>query len=379
MGQQSRGAQDFGHMTMQVSLQHAFDGFALDVAFEVPAGVTALFGPSGSGKSSVIKAVAGLMRPERGLIRAGDQVLLDTNKGINLPPHRRRIGCVFQDDRLFPHLTVRQNLVYGRWFSSDKGGVSFDQVVDMLGIAPLLARRPQTLSGGERQRVAIGRALLSNPQILAMDEPLAALDEARKAEILPYLEHLRDQTQIPILYVSHSVSEITRLAGTVVVLGKGRVLKAGPVATVFSDPNLSPWLGGVREAGSVITATVAAQDGDGLTRLHTSAGPLWLPRVDAAIGAALRVRIAAQDVMLAVQRPEGISALNILPAAVVALRMGDGPGAMVQLRLGEDLLLARITRRSAVQLGLAVGSPVFAVLKSVAVAPGDIGAPPITP
>ena len=366
-------------MTVQVSLQHAFDAFALDVAFEVPAGVTALFGPSGAGKSSVIKAVAGLMRPDRGVIRAGDQVLLDTDKGINLPPHRRRIGCVFQDDRLFPHLTVRQNLSYGRWFSPDKGGVSFDQDVAMLGIAPLLARRPQTLSGGERQRVAIGRALLSNPQILAMDEPLAALDEARKAEILPYLEHLRDQTQIPILYVSHSVSEITRLAGTVVVLGKGRVLKAGPVAEVFSDPNLSPWLGGVREAGSVITATVAAQEHDGLTRLHTSAGPLWLPRVDAAIGAALRVRIAAQDVMLAVQRPEGISALNILPATVVALRMGDGPGAMVQLRLGEDLLLARITRRSAMHLGLTVGSPVFAVLKTVAVAPGDIGAPPITP
>ena len=366
-------------MTMQVSLQHAFDAFELDVAFELPAGVTALFGPSGAGKSSVIKAVAGLMRPDRGVIRAGDQVLLDTDKGINLPPHRRRIGCVFQDDRLFPHLTVRQNLSYGRWFSPDKGGVSFDQVVAMLGIAPLLARRPQTLSGGERQRVAIGRALLSNPQILAMDEPLAALDEARKAEILPYLEHLRDQTQIPILYVSHSVSEITRLAGTVVVLGKGRVLKAGPVAEVFSDPNLSPWLGGVREAGSVITATVAAQEHDGLTRLHTSAGPLWLPRVDAAIGAALRVRIAAQDVMLAVQRPEGISALNILPATVVALRMGDGPGAMVQLRLGEDLLLARITRRSAMHLGLTVGSPVFAVLKTVAVAPGDIGAPPMTP
>ncbi len=366
-------------MTMQVSLQHRFAGFALDVAFDVPAGVTALFGPSGSGKSSVIKALAGLMRPDRGRISVGGQVLLDTDQRICLPPHRRRIGCVFQDDRLFPHLSVRQNLLYGRWFSPDKGGVSFEAVVDMLGIAPLLARRPQTLSGGERQRVAIGRALLSNPQILAMDEPLAALDEARKAEIMPYLEHLRDQTQIPIVYVSHSVSEITRLAGSVVVLGKGQVLKTGPVAAVFSDPNLTPWLGGVREAGSVISAKVAAQDGDGLTRLETSAGPLWLPKVDAALGASLRVRIAAQDVMIALQKPHGISALNILPATVVALRMGDGPGAMVQLRLGEDLLLARITQRSAVQLGLAVGAPVFAVLKSVAVAPGDIGAPPITP
>lgn len=360
-------------MTLSVALTHAFPGFTLDVAFEAEAGVTALFGPSGSGKSTIINAVAGLLRPEAGRIASGTLVLLDTATGISLPPQRRRIGYVFQDDRLFPHLNVGQNLLYGRWFAPKEPGVSFDRVLQMLDVAPLLNRRPGTLSGGERQRVAIGRALLTNPQILLMDEPLAALDDARKAEILPYIEQLRDSTAIPILYVSHSVSEITRLAGRVVLLDAGRILRSGTVAEVFSDPSLVTSVG-LREAGSVIPARVAAQDDDGLTRLHTSAGPIWLPRINAAIGAQVRVRIAAQDVMLALARPEGISALNILPAKVAALRMGEGPGAIVQLRVGDDLLLARITRRSATNLNLAVGVELFAVLKSVAVAPGDVGA-----
>ncbi len=360
-------------MTLTVALTHHFPGFTLDVAFDAPAGVTALFGPSGSGKSTIINAVAGLLRPDIGRIISGAGVLLDTGRGIALAPHARRIGYVFQDARLFPHLNVRQNLGYGRWFTPQAKGAAFDDVVAMLDISPILTRRPATLSGGERQRVAIGRALLANPQILLMDEPLAALDEARKAEILPYIEQLRDQTKIPILYVSHSVSEIARLAVFVVLLGAGRVLRTGTVAEVFSDPNMVNAVG-LREAGSVIDAQVVAQDEDGLTRLQTSAGPLWLPRINAAIGVTVRVRIAAQDVMLATERPQGISALNILPATVVALRIGDGPGAIVQLHAGQDLLLARITRRSATALDLAVGKPVFAVLKSVAVAPGDIGA-----
>lgn len=362
-------------MTLSVALAHRFKGFTLDLAFEAGPGVTALFGPSGSGKSTVINAVAGLLRPERGRITNGERVLLDTAQAVTLPAHRRRIGYVFQDDRLFPHLNVRQNLAYGRWFAPKAEGVSFDRVVAMLDIAPLLSRRPATLSGGERQRVAIGRALLANPQILLMDEPLAALDEARKAEILPYIEHLRDSMAIPILYVSHSVSEITRLAGRVVLIGAGRVLRAGTVAEVFSDPSIVTAVG-LREAGSILSARVEAQEDDGLTRLMSSAGPIWLPRVNAAIGAEVRVRIAAQDIILSNTRPEGLSALNILPATVTALRMGEGPGAIVQMRLGADLILARVTRRSAANLALQVGSPVFAVLKSVSVAPGDIGAKP---
>lgn len=359
-------------MTLSLRLSHRFAGFELDLAFEAGPGVTALFGRSGAGKTSVIQAVAGLLRPDQGRITAGARVLLDTGLGQSLPPHRRRIGYVFQEARLFPHLTVRQNLLYGRWFAPGPGPDSFDRVVAMLDIAPLLARRPGALSGGEKQRVAIGRALLSAPQILLMDEPLAALDEARKAEILPYLEHLRDQTRIPILYVSHSVTEVARLAGQVILLEAGRILRAGSAAEVFSDPALVGSLG-LREAGSVIMATIAGHEDDGLTRLQSSAGPLWLPRVAAPPGARVRVRIAAQDIILARGRPSGLSALNILPAEVVALRLGEGPGVLVQLRLGEDLLLARLTRRSAQALQLAPGAEVFAVLKSVAVAPSDIG------
>ena len=367
-------------MTLSVRLRHAFAGFALDVAFDAPGGVTALFGRSGSGKTTVINAVAGLLRPDQGRIAVAGLVLLDTASGQNLPPHRRRLGYVFQDGRLFPHLTVRQNLLYGSWFAPKGDAVALERVVEMLGIGPLLTRRPAGLSGGEKQRVAIGRALLCNPRLLLMDEPLAALDDARKAEILPYLERLRDQTDVPILYVSHSVAEVVRLATTLVVLDAGRVLRAGPASVLMSDPDAAP-LFGVREAGAYLTARLVAQEADGLSRLDTAAGPLLLPRIDAAPGTLLRVRIHAQDVILSRTRPIGLSALNILPAVVTDLRRGDGPGAMVQLRAGQDLLLARITRRSAEAMGLAPGVEVYAILKSVAVARDDLGAavpPPFT-
>jgi len=363
-------------MTLSVRLQHAFGGFTLDVAFEAPAGVTALFGRSGSGKTTVINAVAGLLRPATGWVAVDGSVLLDTATGRNLPPHRRRMGCVFQEGRLFPHLTVRQNLLYGRWFApAPNEGVAFDRVVGMLGIGALLPRRPGALSGGEKQRVAIGRALLGNPRLLLMDEPLAALDEARKAEILPYLERLRDETGVPILYVSHSVAEVARLATTVVLIEGGRVLRAGPAGAVMADPDAAP-LFGVREAGALLTVRVAAQEADALTRLDCAAGPLLLPRIEAAVGTMLRVRIHAQDVILSRERPVGLSALNILPATVTALRIGEGPGALVQLDVGGDVLLARITRRSAEALSLAIGTPVFAILKSVSVARTDVGRGP---
>ena len=353
-------------MTLSVSLQHRFPGFTLDVAFDAPPGITALFGRSGSGKTTVVNAVAGLLRPDAGRIVADGVTLYDDK--INLPPHRRRLGYVFQEARLFPHLTVKANLTYGAYFAG--GPNSFDEITQLLALTQLLTRHPAALSGGEKQRVAIGRALLSNPRLLLMDEPLAALDDPRKAEILPYIERLRDR-RVPVLYVSHSVSEIARIADHVVVLDQGRILQQGPVAKVFSDPALAPHLG-LREAGSVIPAQIAAQDADGLTRLHISAGPIWLPRIEAPTGTTLRIRIAAQDVILSRERPTGLSALNILPATVASLRLGDGPGALIQLHLGHDLLLARITRRSAENLGLQPGTEVHAILKSVAIAPGDI-------
>jgi len=358
-------------MSLSVEIAHGFAGFALDVAFDAPPGVTALFGRSGSGKTTVVNAVAGLLMPDRGRIVAGGAVLFDRAGGVALPPHRRRLGYVFQDARLFPHLSVRQNLTYGQRFAP-AGGVGLDAVVEMLGIGALLERRPGALSGGEKQRVAIGRALLSNPRLLLMDEPLAALDEARKAEILPWIERLRDGTDIPILYVSHSMAEVARLATTLVVMDQGRIRAAGPVAEVLADPGLAPVLG-LREAGSILSARVVAQEEDGLTRLETAGGPVWLPRIEAAVGSALRVRIAAQDVIIARGRPEGISALNVLPAVVAAVRMGDGPGALVRLSVGGDALLVRITRRSAAALELREGVEVFAIVKSVSVAQADIG------
>lgn len=357
---------------LSVSLSHRFGGFALEVAFDAPPGVTALFGRSGSGKSSVVNAVAGLLRPDRGHIRLDDAVLMDSDRGVMLPPHRRRMGYVFQDGRLFPHLTVRQNLTYGRWFAPKRAGVAFDHVVDLLGIAPLLDRRPGALSGGEKQRVAIGRAILSNPRLLLMDEPLAALDEGRKAEILPYLERLRDELSLPILYVSHSLAEVARLATTVILMDAGRVTRQGPTAEVLSDPAAAPLLG-LREAGSILPARVLVHEGDGLSRLEVAGHPVWLPRLSVPVGTVVRLRILAQDVMLATDRPTGLSALNILPGVIEDIRIGDGPGAIIRLRVGTDALLVRVTRRSVAALALAQGQSVYAVIKAVSVAQGNIG------
>ncbi|AWD23288.1 molybdenum ABC transporter ATP-binding protein [Fuscovulum blasticum] len=360
-------------MMLSVALHHRFAGFTLDVRFDAPPGLTVLFGRSGAGKSTVVQAVAGLLRPDQGRVAVADMVLTDTARGVFLPPHRRRLGYVFQDSRLFPHLTVRQNLLYGRWFAPRAApAADFDRTVALLGIGPLLDRRPGALSGGERQRVALGRAFLAAPNLLLMDEPLAALDEERKAEIMPLIERLRDEARVPILYVSHSLPEVARLATTLILMDEGRVARQGPVAALLSDPAAAAALG-LREAGSLLTARLAAQDADGLSRLDHPAGPIWLPRVEAAPGTPLRLRLMAQDVMLALTRPVGISALNVLPATVRDIHAGQGPGTLVQLAIGPDLVLARITRRSAEALSLTPGQQIFAVLKAVSVAPGNIG------
>ncbi|WEF25958.1 molybdenum ABC transporter ATP-binding protein [Paracoccus sp. S3-43] len=358
-------------MMLSIALRHTFPGFTLNAAFDAPAGLTALFGRSGSGKTTIVNAVAGLLRPQSGRVAVGDAVLSDSDRGVFLPPHRRGLGYVFQDARLFPHLTVRQNLLYGHWFTARGRAPDLPRVVEMLGIGPLLPRRPAALSGGERQRVAIGRALLSHPRLLLMDEPLAALDQDRKDEILPYLERLRDRAGLPILYVTHSAAEVARLATTIVLVDQGRVTAAGPAAAMLSDPDVAPMLGRA-ETGAILTARVEGQDADGLTRLATDAGPLFLPRVAAPAGATLRLRIRAQDVMIATVPPQGISALNVIPATVRDLT-GTPGGVLVRLDAGGQAILSRITARSARMLNLAPGKPVHAVLKAVSVAPGTIG------
>ncbi len=358
---------------LEVAVRHAFDGFSLDAAFRAPPGVTVLFGRSGSGKTTIVNAVAGLLIPDTGRVTSGDWTLLDTDAGVRLKPHERRLGYIFQEGRLFPHLTVKQNLDYGGWFAPKYAPrEDLHKVVDLLGIGHLLDRRPGALSGGEKQRVAIGRALLSAPRLILADEPLAALDEARKAEILPYFERLRDEVNVPVLYVSHSASEVARLATTVVALDAGRVIAQGPASEILSDPAILPV--GAREAGAVLTARIVRHHDDGLTELDAHGLTLLLPRVTTAIGAQLRVRIAAHDVILSRHRPEGLSALNILPGVVHEVRPGGGPGAIVALDTKAGRVLARITQRSAKALGLAPGEPIHAIVKSVSIAPADIGA-----
>jgi len=364
---------------LSVAVGHRQGAFALSARFETPGGVTALFGRSGSGKTTLVNAIGGLLRPDRGRVALGDTVLLDTERGLFVPRHRRRIGIVFQEGRLFPHLSVRQNLLFGRWFAPrDEEGVDVGMVVDLLGIGPLLGRRPAGLSGGEKQRVAIGRALLSKPRLLLMDEPLAALDDQRKAEILPYIERLRDEAGVPIVYVSHSVAEVARLADTLVVLDRGRVSAAGPAADMLARLNVAP-LAEARDAGAVLDARVAAQDEHfGLTTLTTAAGTLRVPRIALSVGAMLRVQVPARDVMLSLGAPSRSSALNVFPAVVVEiLPAGDaaGPAAALRLDCNGVALLARVTRLSVVEMGLAPGVPVFAAIKSVALdtSPGAEG------
>ena len=360
-------------MSLDVDLRHRFPGLDLSVSFKAGPGVTALFGPSGAGKSSVVNAIAGLLRPGGGRIALEETVLFDAERGVHVPASQRRIGYVFQDGRLFPHMTVAANIGYGARFA--KGGLDRDEmrrVVDLLGLEALLHRRPNTLSGGEKQRVALARAWLSRPRLLLMDEPLAALDEPRKDEIFPYLERLRDVAQVPIVYVSHNLAEVARLADDLVVLQRGQVVLSGSAEAVLSDPKALP-LVGVREAGAILPARVAEHGADGLSRLTLSGGELLLPGVTAPEGSTIRLRVLAQDVLISRAAPEGLSSHNVLPVEVVALHRGMGPGVAVQLRAGQDVFLARITQRAATELGLQPGMTCFAILNATAIPRGSIG------
>ena len=361
---------------LDVALRHRFaapgrgGGFALEAGFAVPAaGVIALFGPSGAGKSSVLAAIAGLLRPQQGRIVLGGTVLLDTAARRCVPPEHRHCGVVFQDARLFPHLSVATNLRYGARRARGRDtphGPGFEEVVELLGIAPLLGRRPGGLSGGERQRVALGRALLSRPLLLLMDEPLASLDAPRRAEAMGLFERVRDAFGVPMVYVTHALDEVDRLADTLVLMEAGRVVATGPLEALSTRTDLP--LAARRDAGVLVGCTVLRHEtARGLTRLGFAGGELVVPLREDAPGTRLRLRLRARDVAVARQRPEAVSMHNILPCRLAAIvPTGTPHEVFLRLDLGGTVLLSRVLRDAVERLSLAEGDRLFALVKAIA-------------
>lgn len=350
-----------------LAMRHRFPALQMDIAFEVPSsGVTALFGPSGSGKSTIINAAAGLLRPDACRLEVDGQVLADTRAGVWLPPERRRVGLVFQDSRLFPHMSIASNLRFGMRRVAP-GVIRFDDIVDLLGVGALLARRPHTLSGGERQRVAIGRALLAQPHLLLMDEPLASLDAARKAEILPFLTRLKTALKLPILYVTHALDEVVRLADSLVLIDAGHVVGFGPVPEVAARTDLP--LAQRDDAAAVLTCRVDAHDPDrALTRLTGGGASLLVPLLDLPLGVERRVRVPAREVILAGNPPEAISVNNMVPGTV--RRIAEDAirrTVVVEVALPSGTLLSRVTPDAVARLGLSPGSPILALVKSTSI------------
>lgn len=359
---------------IEIAIEKRLARFTLDARLEAPdSGITALFGRSGVGKTTIINALAGLVRPDRGRIVLGGETLFDSARGIDLPPEQRRLGYVFQEGRLFPHYSVRGNLLYGtkrRDGRRGDPGPSFDAVIDLLGIRHLLARRPGDLSGGEKQRIAIGRALLASPRLLLMDEPLASLDAPRKGEIMPFIERLRDELHLPVFYVTHEMEEIVRLADLLVIIDDGRIAASGSVEELTSRFDLWP-LTGRREAGSVIRTVLRGYDSTfGLSELAFPGGRLRVTRLALPLGTPIRVRIRARDVVLATERPAHLSIRNAFAGKVVELAPPRGPLVDLKLDIGTPtepvMLWARITQRALQDLQLAPGKPIFALVKTVA-------------
>ena len=362
--------------TIRATFKGVLGSFSLDAGFTAPAkGVTALFGPSGCGKTTVLRCIAGLQRVADGLCIVAGEVWQDRD-GAFLPTHKRPLGYVFQEASLFPHLSVRRNLLFGAPRHGHDDGrtkIAFDEVVDLLGITALLDRSPAKLSGGERQRVAIGRALLSQPKLLLMDEPLSALDRATKNEILPFLERLRDRLSLPIIYITHSIAEVERLADQIVLMDKGRVIGAGRLEEIESDPALP--LAVARDAAVTLDGVVEASDeAYALLTVKVRGGSLAVPAASAAIGERRRIRVIAGDVSLTREAPGPSSILNVLPARIVAMQPIDANEIVAVLALGAEgvgaRLLSRVTRKSWEALGLAAGMSVHAQVKAVALAPG---------
>ncbi|WP_139976456.1 MULTISPECIES: molybdenum ABC transporter ATP-binding protein [Brucella/Ochrobactrum group] len=348
---------------LAVSIAGRNGNFLVEADFAADWGVTALFGHSGAGKTTLLKMIAGTLRPERGRIAVGDFTLFDAGKGIDLPPEKRRIGYVFQDARLFPHMNVKHNLTYARWAGHRQATRSFDEVVALLGVDRLLYRRPSTLSGGERQRVAIGRALLSDPALLLLDEPLSSLDHARRQEILPFIERLRDESHVPIVYVSHEIDEVARLADEIVLLSAGRVMASGAAADVF------PLIDAEGESGGVLLEGTVSSYDERYKLAEIDLGGASFQLSDAGLKQTMhvRLRVRARDVSIARKVPEAISIRNLLPVTVTGIEAGEGPNAYVTLDFQGRRLGAQLTRRSVDELVLRTGDHVVALVKAVSV------------
>ena len=354
-------------MSLSVLLRHRFLSIQMNIVFEVDSpGVAVLFGPSGSGKSTIINAAAGLLRPDICRIEVDGRMLADTRDGIWLPPEKRRVGLVFQDSRLFPHMSVTTNLRFGMNRAAP-GGIRFDDVIGLLGIETLLNRRPHTLSGGERQRVAIGRALLAQPHLLLMDEPLASLDAARKAEILPYLTQLKTTMRLPILYVTHALNEAAQLADSLVLVEAGQVVACGTVSDIAASADLP--LARRDDAGALLICRVEENDTRrSLTRLVGGGATFWVPLLDLPVGAGCRIRVPAREVILAGRPPDAISLHNIVPGRVRRITEDAIRGSVVvEISLPDGGLLSRITPDAVARLGLSTGSPVLALIKSTSI------------
>jgi len=350
----------------RIDVERRVGSLAMRVAFETDARITALFGRSGAGKTSLVNMIAGLATPDRGRIEIDGQVLFDHAAGVNMPVQSRRIGYVFQEARLFPHYTVRRNLLYGHdRVPAGERYVDLDRIVSLLGLQDLLARRPGDLSGGEKQRVAIGRALLASPRMLLLDEPLASLDGHRKNEILQYIERMRDEVRIPMIYVSHAVDEVVRLADWVVLMAAGTVAAMGEVEDVMGRADLRA-ADGMFEGGTVIDAKVVAQDTQyELATLAFDGGSLVVTHVDALIGEPVRLRIRARDVSIALEAPRAISIQNVLRGRIVEVGEARAGVVNVGIAVGASTLRSRITQRAADQLALSPGLDVYALIKAV--------------
>jgi molybdate transport system ATP-binding protein len=353
-------------MSIQAKFELKHPGFCLDVDLDLPGqGVTALFGPSGCGKTSLLRCMAGLNRAEVGRLIVNGETWQDGE--FFLPVHQRALGYVFQEANLFAHLTIQRNLEYGQSrIAQAARRVEFDRAIELLGISHLLERKPAGLSGGERQRVAIARALLTSPRLLLMDEPLAALDLARKQEFMPYLERLHHELDIPVIYVTHAPDEVARLADHIVVMKEGRALAAGPLTETLARVDLPIRLG--EDAGVVLDAVVAERDAAWhLARVEFAGGSLWVRDGGQAIGAPVRIRILARDVSIALSPVDGTSIQNCLSATVGEMAGDSHPAlSLLKLTIGPSPVLARLTRRSAEGLGLAPGKAVWAQIKAVA-------------